>query len=137
MIPDDRVYTKNHEWVKPGTALVEIGVTEPILRKVIPLIAIELPDPDDVLQMEMPFGELEGLAHTHQLYPPVEGSIIEVNHELVWNHKKLLKDPYGEGWLLKVRVDEPEELLHLRHLLNARIYRRFCAKDLGEKLVGE
>lgn len=129
-IPDDRAYTKNHEWVRLSTAVVEIGVTEPLLRKVKPLISIELPDPDDELQMELPFGELEGVAHTHQLYPPVEARIIETNDELVWDHKKLLNDPYGAGWLLKIKVADPEQL---RELLSAESYREFCTEDLGER----
>lgn len=134
MIPDGRGYTRDHQWVRRDAAFVEMGVAEPLLRKLIPLVSIELPDADDELMLELPFGELEGLHEVHQLYPPVEARIIEVNQELVWNHRKLLKDPYGAGWLLRIRVHHPREL---KRLLSARAYRAFCAEDLGEEFVND
>ena len=134
MIPDDRVYTKAHVWARLGTSLLEIGVSEPLLRKISPLISIELPDVDDALKPELPFGELEGHEIVHQLYSPVESRVIEVNDELVWNHGKLLKGPYGDGWLLRIEVGGPEDL---RGLLTAEAYREFCAADLGEKYADD
>lgn len=134
MIPDDRAYTKNHEWVKPDTAFVELGLTDPLLRKLRPLVSIELPDADDELMVELPFGEVEGVQETYQLYPPAEARIIEVHAELVWDQKKLLTDPYGAGWLMKIRVYNPRQL---DGLLNAESYREFCIEDLGEEFVGE
>ena len=132
MIPDDRVYTRNHIWVKAGTGLMELGVTTPLLKKVSPIISVELPDADDELKAEMPFGELEGLKETCQLYPPFEARIVEVNEELVCNQKKLVKDPYGQGWLLKVRPHEAEAL---KGLWNAALYRKYCEETLGAQSV--
>lgn len=128
MIRGDRVYTTYHLWVKAGTGLVEIGATEQLLRKIGALVSVELPDADDELKVELPFGELEGLHETWQLYPPLEGRIVEVNEELIWSHKKLLKDPYGQGWLLKIRPHDPEVL---KKLWNAEQYRAFCEENLG------
>jgi glycine cleavage system H protein len=127
MIPDDRVYTRNHEWVKVGKGILELGVTQPLLRKIGPLISVELPDADDELKAELPFGELEGLEETWQLYPPVEGRILEVNDEIVWDHKKLVKDPYGKGWLLKVRPHDPEAV---KRLWAPGLYRKYCEDTL-------
>ncbi len=129
MIPEDRMYTLNHEWVRLDTAFVEIGVTEPLVRSLLPLVSVELPEADDELMPELPFGELEGLHEVHQLYPPAEARIVEVNEELIWNHSKLLKDPYGDGWLLKIRMHDPEGL---EGLLAAETYREYCAQELGE-----
>ncbi|MHC4479812.1 MAG: glycine cleavage system protein H [Planctomycetota bacterium] len=134
MIREDYVYTKNHQWVKPGEPLVEVGVTGPLLRKVGPLISIELPEADDELKMEVPYGELEGRHMTHQLWAPVEARIVEVNDELIWNHAKLLKDPYGEGWLLRVQPHDPAEVMGL---FAGALYRKFCADDLGEEFLDE
>ncbi len=128
MIPEDRYYTKGHVWVKIDEAVVELGATEPIIRKLSPLISIDLPDPDDEMKMELPFGELEGLQDTFQLYPPVEARITDVNDELLWNLDRLAGDPYGEGWLLKIRVHDPQEL---RQLLNSNVYAEYCSEDLG------
>lgn len=129
MIPDDRVYTKNHVWARLGTSLLELGVTEPLLKQVGAVLAVELPDPDDELKLELPFGEVEGETETRQLYAPVESRIVEVNHELVWNHKKLTKDPYGEGWLLRIEVRGPDDLAGL---MNAEAYGKFCAAQKAE-----
>jgi len=129
MIPEDRYYTKGHVWVKIDETVVEVGVTEPILRKVEPLISIDLPDADDEMKAELPFGELEGLEETYQLYPPVEARITEVNSELVWNLDKLSKDPYVAGWLLKIRVHDPQEL---KNLLSPKAYEQVCAAEFGE-----
>jgi glycine cleavage system H protein len=134
MIPEDLVYTKFHAWVRQGEPLVEVGVTEPFLRRVAPLISLELPDPDDEMKPQLPYGEVEGHQESWRLYPPAEARIVEVNEELVWNHEKLLKDPYGEGWLLKVRVHDPEELAHL---WSPGVYRRFCEDTLGAEFVDE
>ena len=129
MIPDDRVYTKNHVWARLGTTLLELGVTETLLKRVGALLAVELPDPDDELKLELPFGELEGEDETLQLYAPVETRIVEVNHELVWNHKKLETDPYDQGWLLKIEVRGPDDL---SGLMNAEAYKQFCAVEAAE-----
>ncbi len=132
MIPEDRAYTKFHIWVRMDGALTEVGVTEPILRKLEPLISVDLPEPDDELKAELAFGELEGHEETFHLRPPVEARIVEVNEELVWNHKKLLKDPYGAGWMLRIRPHEPERLTKL---WSPALYRTFCLDDLGEEYV--
>ncbi len=134
MIPEDLMYTPSHGWVRLTTALVEIGVTGPIVRKLLPLISVDLPDADDELMPELPFGELEGLYEVHQLYPPAEARIVEVNEELIWDHKKLVKDPYGAGWLLKVHVHEPREL---EGLLAPETYRQYCAQQLGKAAVDD
>ena len=92
MIPEDRYYTRGHIWVKIDEASVEIGVTEPIVRKLTPLIVVELPDQDDEMKAELPFGEIEGLNETFQLYPPVEARVTEVQDECrdaVRNAKRL------------------------------------------------
>ena len=129
MIPDDRVYTKNHVWARLGATLLELGVTQPMLKRVGHLLSVDLPDPDDELKLELPFGELEGQSDTVQIYAPVETRIVEVNHELVWNHKKLAKDPYDQGWLLKVEVRGPDDLAGL---MNAAAYKQFCAAEAAE-----
>ena len=129
MIPDDRVYTTSHVWARLGTTLLELGVTEPLLKRVGTLLSIDLPDADDELKLEQPFGQQEGQEWTHQLYAPVESRVVEVNGELVWNHKKLAKDPYGQGWLLKMEVRGPDDLAGL---MNAEAYEQFCAANLPE-----
>ena len=132
MIPADRLYTKNHEWARLVDSMVEVGVTRPLLRKIGPLVSVELPDADDEMKLELPFGELESLNEVYQLYPPIETRIVEVNEELIWNHTKLLKDPYGDGWLLKIRVNDPAEL---NKLFTPAVYEKYCRDVLGEEFL--
>jgi glycine cleavage system H protein len=132
MIPDDRRYNRSHVWAMQVGDLLEIGVTEPILKKVGALIAVELPEVDDDVKVELGFGELEGLEETHQLYPPIESRVIEVNDELTWNHQKLLKDPYAGGWLVRLAMRDAERV---ESLMTAEEYREFCADELGAKFA--
>jgi glycine cleavage system H protein len=132
MIPDDRRYTKGHLWVRLVDDLLEIGATQAIVKKLTPLLSVDLPDADDEMKIELPFGELEGTEEVFQLFPPVESRIAEVNDEIVWNLQKLQDDPYGEGWLVKM---DPVTDNDLETMLTAKVYRTFCAKDIGAKYL--
>ena len=132
MIPDDLFYTECHLWVRPQGECVEVGVSEPLIRKMKPLISIELTEPEVEMKFELPFGEVEGHEETRQLYPPSETRVLEVNDELLWDHTKLVGDPYGAGWLMRIIAPETQELLHL---MTASTYREFCAKDLGKEFA--
>ena len=123
MAPDDRTYTKGHMWVRPAAGLSEVGVTDVLIRRLKPLISLEIPDADDEMQRHTWFGEVEGHRETHQLVLPIEARIVEVNAELVWNLDKLVKDPYEAGWLLKLRLEDQADL---EGLLDAQAYDEHC-----------
>ena len=135
MIPDDRFYTIQHLWIRPDEAQVEIGVAEPLLWRLGPIISVELLDADDEMKLELPFGELECAEETYQLYPPIEACITEVNDELIWNHVKIAEDPYGKGWLIRLRMEDQRDLHQL--FMPASLYRKFCVENLGEESVEE
>ncbi len=134
MILEDLFYTEDHVWVRPEEEWVEIGVAEPLIRKLEPLVSIDMLQADDAMKSVVPFAELEGIGETRQLYPPAETRILEVNEELLWDHGKLVEDPYGDGWLMRVESPETSELLHL---MTATAYHDFCVEDLGEDFVDE
>ena len=134
MIPEDLQYTRGHLWVRRNGETATLGLTEPMVRRLAPLITVELPDPDDDVMVEIAFGEVEGHAETHHLYSPVEALVSEVNDELMWNQRKLLTDPYGKGWLIKIKV--PEEA-QWQELLSAEQYRRLCIEAWGEQFEDE
>ena len=129
MIPDDRTYTRNHEWVKLDEAVVQMGVTAPLLKAMGKLISVELPGKDDEMMLEVPFGSIEGLMSLHEMMPPADAAILEVNERLLWDLDALSADPYGEGWLLKIKVHNPD---HLRSLLAPSAYRECCKELWGE-----
>jgi len=130
MIPDDRNYTNYHLWIKLDGEPVQIGVTQPLLESIRPLLALDLPDPDDDLTEPVPFGEVEGQGAIHQLYTPVDALVLEVNEKLIWDPDLLLADPYYEGWLLKISIEQPDRL---RNLMTAEAYARYCRGVFGEK----
>jgi glycine cleavage system H protein len=134
MIPEDRFYTTDHLWVKPDDGQLEIGVTRPLLKTVGDLVALDVLDADDAMKEELPFGEVEGAEKSHKLFPPTEARIIEVNSELLWNLGKLQEDPYEEGWLVRVEMED-EQQMDLLQLMTARLYEEYIEKNLGEEYL--
>ena len=130
MIPEDRTYTRNHEWVKLDEAVVLMGVTAPLLQSLDALISLELPDSDDELMVGVPFGAVEGLEGIHEMMPPADANVLEINKTVVWDLKTLADDPYGQGWLLKIKVHQPDQL---RSLLTPAAYREHCRELWGDK----
>ncbi len=130
MVPEDRTYTRNHEWVKLDAAIVLMGVTAPLLEALGPLVAVELPVPGDEMMLGVSLGAIEGLETIHEIMPPADATILEVNTGLEWDLDTLARDPYGEGWLMKIKVHEPDQL---RNLLPAGMYWNLCKKQWGER----
>jgi len=131
MIPEDRSYTRNHEWVKLDEAIVQMGVTMPLLTMLGELIALELPEKEDEMLLDVPFGALESAQMLHEMLPPADAMVLEVNETLLWDFETLVGDPYGEGWLLKIKVHTPDQL---RSLLTASAYRALCEEQWGKAL---
>jgi glycine cleavage system H protein len=134
MIPEDCFYTEHHVWVKPEEDSQLLGVTEPLLRAVGPVVSLSLLDADDPIMPDIPWGEVEGYRDSHQLFLPREAHILEVHDELLWTFEKLEKDPYGEGWLMRVKVEDPQYLIQL---MTVHSYREYVAKTLGEEFADE
>lgn len=134
MIPDDLYYTEDHAWVRPEEECIEVGITEPLVRKAEPIISIDLLGVDVEMKMELPFLELEGKEETYHVYPPAETRILEINDALLWDPTDLEEDPYGEGWLMRIVSPGQKELLHL---LTETAYREHVAEKLGEEFADE
>ena len=129
MIPEDRTYTKNHEWVKIDAKIVRMGITRPMLDQLGPLISLELPEPDDVMMRGFAIGTVESRGQLHEIMPPADAMILEVNKELEFDLDALMEDPYGDAWLMKIDVDDPD---HLRNLLPPSAYKEHCQNLWGE-----
>ena len=127
--PADRLYTVNHLWVKIKEAQVELGATRHLLETLPALVAVSLPDVDDEMIQEVAFGELVGPEGVHELRPPADATVLEVNERVYLDLDLLRADPYDEGWLLKIQVHEPDQL---RSLLTRDAYVRFCEQEPGE-----
>ncbi len=130
IIPEDRAYTRNHEWVRIDSAVVEVGLTKPLLNQLGDLIALELPEVEDVMLRGFPIAVVESVDKLHEILPPADADILDVNKELEWDLDGLSEDPYEEGWLIKIQVEEPDQL---RDLLTPDSYIEYCQETLGEE----
>lgn len=122
-MPDDRTYSPNHDWVMTTEEGVLLGVTEPLLKHLGTLISVELPDSDDEMMVGVPFGAVESEEEIHELMPPGDALILEVNDAVLWDLDALAQDPYGKGWMLRLQLHDPGQL---EGRMNAADYETYC-----------
>lgn len=108
--PDDLKYLDSHEYVRLDGEIATIGISAYAIDQLGDIVFVELPEVGDALEVGSSFGSIESVKAVEDLYPPVSGTIVEVNSEMVDAPEAIAEDPYGEGWLLKVRVNDPDEL---------------------------
>ena len=111
MNPDDRTYTREHEWVKvEGDGKARIGVTAYAVEELGDVVYFELPSVGDSVGQSQKFGEVESVKAVSDLFAPVSGEVLEVNPELANRPEAVNEDPWGKGWLLVVRMSDEAEL---------------------------
>jgi glycine cleavage system H protein len=108
-IPIDLLYTNEHEWLNEIEGDVIIGITDFAQSQLGDIIFLELPDIGDKIIAGEPFGEVEAVKTVSELYAPVNGTVIEVNDDLEDSPSKVNQDCYGEGWIIKIKLDETIE----------------------------
>ena len=117
--PADRRYTAEHEWIKPEGEHYVVGITAFAQDQLGDIVYIELPKVGDQLEAGRAFGVIESVKTASDLYAPVSGEVVEVNGELVDQPQSVNDDPYGRGWMVKVRTAEPDDV---ERLLSAEQY---------------
>ncbi|MCU0454501.1 MAG: glycine cleavage system protein GcvH [Bacteroidetes bacterium] len=123
--PDNLKYTKDHEWVKIDGATGTIGITEYAQGELGDVVFVELPKPGTVVGQGKTFGTIEAVKAVSDLYAPLSGEVIEVNPALAANPETVNKDPYGAGWMVKVRMTQASEA---GALLDSAAYRALIGK---------
>lgn len=110
---DDLRYSKDHEWVRlDEDGLAVIGVTDYAAGQLGDVVYVDLPEVDDEISAGTVMGEIESTKSVSDLYSPIDGSVVEVNQEVVDAPELVNSSPFDEGWLIKVRTgDLPEDLL--------------------------
>jgi glycine cleavage system H protein len=109
-IRDDLKYTKEHEWVRVKDQTATIGVSDYAQRQLGDVVFIELPQVGAQLEQMKPFGVIEAVKAVSDLFSPVSGEVTEVNSQLESQSNLINSDPYGEGWIIKVKIKNPAEL---------------------------
>jgi glycine cleavage system H protein len=110
-IPEDLQYTKSHEWVRIECDTATIGITDHAQDELGDVVFIELPGEGDIFDAGESFGTVESVKAVSDLYAPVGGEVVEVNTSLEDAPEKINEDPYGEGWMVKLRTSDEADLL--------------------------
>ncbi len=108
-IPADLKYTKEHEWAKLDGDLVTVGITDYAQGELGDVVFVELPSEGDEVGQDETFGTIEAVKAVSDLYSPVSGEVVEVNSLLEDTPETVNKDPYGEGWMIKIRLSDPAQ----------------------------
>ena len=120
--PDHLLYTKEHEWADFKENEVTIGITDYAQGQLGDIIFIEFPEVGQELNAGDTFGEVEAVKTVSELYVPVSGTIIEINEKLEDSADLVNIDPYGDGWLIKIK---PTNVNEKDHLMNFSSYEEF------------
>ena len=109
-IPEDLVYTSEHEWMRIEGNKAEIGITNHAQNELGDIVYVELPILDDEIDSGEEFGTIESVKAVSPLYMPVSGRIIEVNSELQEHPELVNEDCYDEGWLVRIEITNTEDI---------------------------
>ncbi len=123
--PDDVRYTREHEWVREADGVMTVGVTGYATDQLGDIVYVDLPEVGRKLEAGKTFGVVEAVKTVSDLYAPIAGEVVEVNAELADHPALVNQDPYGEGWMIRIR---PADAGAMKALLSAADY---------EKLVEE
>lgn len=108
MIPDDLYYSKEHEWLRlEGDGAATIGITDHAQQELGDIVYVELPDPDTALEADEAMGSVESVKAVSEIFCPVAGAVLEVNETLEDAPEVVNSDPYGDGWLIRLKLDDP------------------------------
>ena len=105
-IPQDLVYTKEHEWIRVNDNILTIGITDFAQGELGDIIFVEFPEIGEEFQKDDPFGTIEAVKTVADIFAPVQGKIIEINHDIENSPEVINSDPYGDGWLVKIEITE-------------------------------
>ena len=109
-IPAELQYTKDHEWVKIDGDVATVGITDFAQSELGDIVYVEVETLDETLDKEEVFGTVEAVKTVSDLFLPLSGEIIEFNESLEDEPEKVNSDPYGDGWMIKIKMSDPSEV---------------------------
>jgi glycine cleavage system H protein len=126
MTPDDLLFTKEHEWLRIAGDTGVVGISEHAQKELGELVYIELPKPGTKFNAGESFGSVESVKAVSELFMPGSGEVLEVNEELNAAPEKINQEPYGSGWMLRIRLANRDEA---KSLMSAQEYDAFAKSD--------
>ena len=124
--PEDLKYSKEHEWVLVEGNVATVGITDYAQDQLGDIVFVELPAIGDKVSKEDAFGVVESVKAVSDIYAPVSGKVLEANDDLPENPEMLNEDPYGDGWIIKIEMNDPDELADL---MSAKEYEAYVAEE--------
>ena len=109
-LPEDQKYSEDHEWASMSGDLVTIGINDYAQDQLGEIVFVELPETGDTFEQGDEFGSVESVKAVSEIYMPISGEIVEINEALEDAPELVNNDCYGEGWLIKVKPDDPSQL---------------------------
>ena len=125
-LPEDLLYSEEHEWIKKEGDQVRIGITDFAQSELGDIVFVELPEVGDEIEVDEPFGSVESVKTVSELYAPISGKVVEINEELEDNPEYVNESPYEEAWMVVV---EPADESELDNLLSAEQYGAVIDED--------
>ncbi|MDJ0578836.1 glycine cleavage system protein GcvH [Crocosphaera sp.] len=119
--PEDLKYLDTHEYIRLDGEIATIGISAYAIEQLGDLVFLELPEEGDSLETGTSFGSIESVKAAEDLYPPVSGTVIARNEDMIETPEAIADDPYGDGWLLKVRIENPDD--ESEEIMTAQEYR--------------
>lgn len=125
--PIDRKYTETHEWFLVRDRIVTMGITQYAADELTDITFVDLPPVGSTIEPGRAFGEIESVKTTSELFSVVGGEVIEVNGDLVDQPELVNNDPFGAGWMVRIRADD---LSPLDNLMDSRAYDEMIERDM-------
>ena len=119
MVPNDRKYTKEHEWVQLEDGIATIGVTDFAASELGDIVFVEMPEVGDEVNAEETVGSIESVKAVEDLFVPVSGEVVEINQDIDATPELVNSEPFDGGWLFKVKLSDESEM---DKLMDAAVY---------------
>ena len=126
MYPQELLYTKEHEWVRIDEAIATIGITDHAQKELGDIVYVELPKPGDHVTANESFGTVESVKAVSEIYSPVTGDVTAVNPKIQSGPELVNADPHGEGWLIRVQIEDRSEV---ENLMAAEDYEAYIRQE--------
>jgi glycine cleavage system H protein len=121
--PSDRKYTKTHEWVALDGDTATIGITDFAQSELGDITYLELPEVGDAIALDQAFGIVESVKAANDIFSPLDGEVVARNDEALAAPETINQSPYGEAWLVRIKVEDPSQL---KALMDAKEYDTFA-----------
>jgi len=113
-VPEDLLYTESHEWIKREGDKIRVGITDHAQSELTDVVFVELPKIDRAANAKEAIAVVESVKAASDIYAPIKGTVVEVNKALESDPGLINREPFGEGWLFAMKIDNPDDLKNLK-----------------------